>query len=416
MPLNPDAVGSKSKPGEKHWDSKDAILYALGVGCGVDDLPFNTENTKGVQQQVLPTMGVVLGVAGGGAYDAVGEINWTMLVHGEQAIELHKPIPVEGTVRSVTTVTGIYDKGSGAVLVTETESVDAKTDEPLFTTRSAAFIRGEGGWGGDRGPTGPRPTAPGARAGSRREVPDRNRSGAHLPLVRATATRCTPIRRSAAAGFDKPILHGLCTYGFTGRALLDALCDDDPARFQVDGGSLPPVSPGRRARRSIWRPGRAGAYSRPAQPGDVVMVDNGRGPLHADDAGRPRRYPRARAPARRRPIRAFPSNHVRLRDRRGRRCWRQRGRDTGRVHGDRVVIVGLDDRRSVRSAVDRASADGPRSGTGARGPAARLTDAGAPSARFRRRPRSPAEDASSERHRCSRRPGRRTRASHCRRR
>ena len=162
MPLNPDAVGAKSQPGEKHWDSKDAILYALGVGCGVDDLPFNTENTKGVQQQVLPTMGVVLGVAGGGAYDAVGEINWTMLVHGEQAIELHKPIPVEGTVRSVTTVTGIYDKGSGAVLATETESVDASSGEPLFTTRSAAFIRGAGGWGGDRGPSGRVPRPPSA--------------------------------------------------------------------------------------------------------------------------------------------------------------------------------------------------------------------------------------------------------------
>src|SRR5205085_12481482 len=136
MPLNPDAVGSKSEPGEKHWDSKDAILYALGVGCGVDDLPFTTENTHAVPQQVLPTMGVVLGVPGGGAWDSLGEINWTMLVHGEQAIEFHKPIPVEGTTRSVTTVAGVYDKGSGALVVTETESVDAATGEPLFTTRS----------------------------------------------------------------------------------------------------------------------------------------------------------------------------------------------------------------------------------------------------------------------------------------
>ena len=106
-------VGARGEPGERSWNSKDAILYALGVGCGVDDLPFTTENTQGVEQQVLPTMGVVLPVGGRGAWDALGDVNWTMLVHGEQAIELHQPIPVEGTCRSVTTVTGIYDKGSG---------------------------------------------------------------------------------------------------------------------------------------------------------------------------------------------------------------------------------------------------------------------------------------------------------------
>ena len=140
MPLNHDGVGARGEPGERTWDSKDAIVYALGVGCGVDDLQFTTENTQGVDQRVLPTMGVVLPVGGRGAWDALGEVNWTMLVHGEQAIELHQPIPVAGTCRSVTTVTGIYDKGSGAVVVTETESVDAKTGDPLFTTRSAAFV------------------------------------------------------------------------------------------------------------------------------------------------------------------------------------------------------------------------------------------------------------------------------------
>ena len=118
MPLNHDAVGTTSEPGENSWTSKDAMIYALGVGCGVDDLAFATENTSGVPQQVLPTMGVVLGVAGRGAWDALGEINWTMLVHGEQAIELHSPIPVEGTVRSVTKVAGVYAKGSGAVIAT----------------------------------------------------------------------------------------------------------------------------------------------------------------------------------------------------------------------------------------------------------------------------------------------------------
>jgi acyl dehydratase len=276
MPLNPDAVGAKSQPGEKRWDSKDAILYALGVGCGVDDLPFDTENTKGVQQQVLPTMGVVLGVAGGGAYDAVGEINWTMLVHGEQAIELHRPIPVEGNVRSVTTVTGIYDKGSGAVLATETESVDAGTGEPLFTTRSAAFIRGAGGWGGDRGPTGPRPTAP-------EREPDhvvKYQTGIDQALIYRLSGDRNPLHSdpsfAEAAGFDRPILHGLCTYGFTGRALLSALCDNDPARFKsMEARFTSPVFPGDELTISIWRTDDGEAVFQTRRPGDVVVVDNG---------------------------------------------------------------------------------------------------------------------------------------------
>ena len=276
MPLNPDAVGAKSQPGEKHWDSKDAILYALGVGCGVDDLPFNTENTKGVQQQVLPTMGVVLGVAGGGAYDAVGEINWTMLVHGEQAIELHKPIPVEGTVRSVTTVTGIYDKGSGAVLATETESVDASSGDPLFTTRSAAFIRGAGGWGGDRGPTGPRPTPP-------EREPDhvvKYQTGIDQALIYRLSGDRNPLHSdpsfAEAAGFERPILHGLCTYGFTGRALLGALCDNDPARFKsMEARFTSPVFPGDELTISIWRTADGEAVFQTRRPGDTVVVDNG---------------------------------------------------------------------------------------------------------------------------------------------
>ena len=272
MPLNPDAVGAKSKPGEKSWDSKDAILYALGVGCGVDDLPFTTENTKGVQQQVLPTMGVVLGVAGGGAYDAVGEINWTMLVHGEQAIELHKPIPVEGTTRSVTTVTGIYDKGSGAVLATETESVDAGSGEPLFTTRSAAFIRGAGGWGGDRGPSGPRPTAP-------EREPDhvvKYQTGIDQALIYRLSGDRNPLHSdpsfAEAAGFDRPILHGLCTYGMTGRALLHALCDSDPARFRsIEGRFAKPVWPGDTLTVKMWVDGNEAIFTTSTQRGDEVI-------------------------------------------------------------------------------------------------------------------------------------------------
>src|SRR5699024_9926623 len=119
-----------------------------------DELAFTTENTNGVEQQVLPTMAVVLGVGGTSAMAEIGSFNPAMLVHGEQAITLHGPIPVEGEVDTTGTVSGIYDKGKGAVVELTAKSIDTKTGEPLFEQVMSMFIRGEGGFGGDRGPSG----------------------------------------------------------------------------------------------------------------------------------------------------------------------------------------------------------------------------------------------------------------------
>src|SRR6478736_6252620 len=164
MPINPDAVGAKGDPVLHSWDSKDAILYALGVGAGavdpLDELAFTTENSQNVDQVVLPTMAVVLGVGGGSAFGSIGSFNPAMLVHGEQRIELHSPIPVKGEVSTVGEITGIYDKGKGAVVEVTSVSTDTSSQQPLFTTVMSAFIRGEGGFGGDRGPSGPRNVPP----------------------------------------------------------------------------------------------------------------------------------------------------------------------------------------------------------------------------------------------------------------
>ena len=153
MALDHSLVGIPSEPQERSWDSKDALLYAVGVGAGLGDplreLEFTTENCEGIQQKVLPTFGVLIAQARPGR--ALGDFDRAMLVHAEQAFELHRPLPVEGTVRTTATVTGIYDKGSGALVVTENAAVDAATGEPLVTSRSSAFIRGEGGFGGERG-------------------------------------------------------------------------------------------------------------------------------------------------------------------------------------------------------------------------------------------------------------------------
>src|SRR5262249_40520339 len=111
VPINPNAVGDSSEPAERSWTSKDALLYAVGVGAGypdrLDELQFTTENSHDVTQQALPTMAVVLNARGGGAMRNVGSFNPMFLVHGEQRIELHQPLPVEGSVTMTSTITGI---------------------------------------------------------------------------------------------------------------------------------------------------------------------------------------------------------------------------------------------------------------------------------------------------------------------
>ena len=158
MPINPEAVGSKGEPIEVSWDSKDCLLYAVGIGAGTDELAFTTENTSGVEQLVFPTFPVVIGWGAGSAMANIGEFNWAMLVHGQQSVTLHQPIPVEGTATLQSEIVAIYDKGKAAVVVSETTATLGGA--PLYTTTSSAFIRGEGGWGGDRGPSGPQNVPP----------------------------------------------------------------------------------------------------------------------------------------------------------------------------------------------------------------------------------------------------------------
>ncbi len=280
MPINPDAVGTVSEPSENSWTSKDCLLYALGVGAGSldasEELAFTTENSKGIDQQVLPTFAVIASAGGGGALRAIGTFNFAMLVHGEQAVTLHQPLPVEGSVRSTSTIAGIYDKGSGAVVAIESTSVDPVTDKPMFSTRSSIFIRGEGGWGGDRGPSGKTNVAPD-------RAPDHQVSYAtrhdQALLYRLSGDR-NPLHSDPSfaqmGGFDRPILHGLCSYGFTGRALLHTLCGSDPARFtSMDARFSKPVMPGDTLTVSMWVDGSEAIFQTATQDGTVV-IDNGR--------------------------------------------------------------------------------------------------------------------------------------------
>jgi acyl dehydratase len=279
MPINPDAVGTRSEPSHRSWSSKDCLLYALGVGAGAqdpaDELAFTTENSQNVTQRVLPTAAVVLGVMGQGL-GAIGSFNPVMLVHGEQDVELAREIPVEGELKSVTEIVGIYDKGSGALVRTETVSTLVADGEPLFTTRSGLFLRGEGGWGGERGPSSTF-AAPEAPPDHEVTYPTR----VDQPLLYRLSGDRNPLHSdpsfAAMAGFPKPILHGLATYGFTGRALLRTLCDGDPARFRsMSGRFSSPVFPGEALTVRMWRQGEGEAAFQTFGPDGRVVLDAGR--------------------------------------------------------------------------------------------------------------------------------------------
>jgi acyl dehydratase len=262
------------------WDSKDCLLYAVGIGAGAADLAFSTENSRDksgelIPQQVYPTFPVILTRDPGSPMRNIGTFNPAMLVHGQQAVTLHKPVPVEGSAKVVTRITGIYDKGKGAVVATEQVAVDATDGSAMFTLNSSAFIRGEGGWGGDRGPGGDKNVPP-------------SRAADHTVTYRTASDQAYVYRLSgdrnplhsdptfaAMGGFDTPILHGLCTYGFTGRALLASLCDNDASRFaHIEGRFASPVIAGEALTVSIWitSPGEAVFTT---SVGDRVVLDQG---------------------------------------------------------------------------------------------------------------------------------------------
>jgi acyl dehydratase len=228
MALNLDVVGQKPPPLTHRYDWKDTVLYALGIGAKLDELDFLFEMNG---PKVLPTFGVIAAFpAMSRAVSAVGA-NPAMVVHGEQKIVLYRTIPPGGALTTLAEITGIYDKGKGAVVAVETKTFDEES-EPIFDNDFSIFVRGAGGYGGPRGPEGAKIEPP-ARAPdftvSERTLPEQaalyRLSGDPNPL------HISP-QFAKMAGFDRPILHGLCTYGFAGRALLRHACGGDPARLK----------------------------------------------------------------------------------------------------------------------------------------------------------------------------------------
>ncbi len=262
MPINPDAIGAKSAPQPFEWTERDTLLYALGVGAGAKDLAFTTENSHDIEQQVLPTYAVIACPAWGAVGD-VGTFNFGMLLHGSQQIRLHAPLPPSGRLDVYSEVLDIQDKGEGrnAILVFKGTGTDPDTGRVVAESISTAVVRGEGGFGGQ---PGERPVAP--------QIPDREPDAVvalptteDQPLIYRLSGDRNPLHSDPwfaknLAGFPKPILHGLCTYGVAGRVLVAELGGNDATKITAVGARFTsPVFPGETLTTSVWRtePGHA---------------------------------------------------------------------------------------------------------------------------------------------------------------
>lgn len=258
---------------------KDCILYALGLGLGGD--PLDRAQLRFLYEDglvALPTMAVVLAYPGFWLQDPATGIDWVRVVHGEQAITLHRPLPVEGELIGESRVTGIVDKGPGrgAVIYSERTIADAATGALYATVAMSAFCRGDGGFGGPAAPTWTMQKLPDRAPDASLDLATLKQqamiyrlSGDYNPLHADPEVACQ-------AGFPRPILHGLGTLGVAGYALLRLCCDDDPRRFRsLTLRFSAPVFPGETIRTEIWRDGGRVSFRARVVERDVVVLNNG---------------------------------------------------------------------------------------------------------------------------------------------
>jgi acyl dehydratase len=275
MTIDSSIVGLTGTTVTRSWTADDAQLYAVAVGAGVPDaskeLEFTTESS-GEPQRVVPSF---VCVAASAPLPESLDIDLTKMLHAEMSFDLHRPVPTAATVESTSRITGLFDKGSGALITYEIDVAIAETGERLATLGSSMFVRGEGGFGGDRGATDD-------WAQPDRE-PDATVSFETRPeqalIYRLTGDR-NPLHSNPEfakrSGFDRPILHGMCTYGFVTRALLHSVADSDPARFESFSARFSRVvMPGDSLTTTVWKTDDGALFRTHNQSGDIVL-DKGR--------------------------------------------------------------------------------------------------------------------------------------------
>ena len=257
MPIDPKLASNATfEKTRASWDEDDVILYHLGIGAGagkpVD--PKELEYTYERNLKVLPSFAVVPVFSALGHLGAIPgvSINFALVLHGEQDVEIHRPIPPAAKIETTGRVAGLYDKGKAALIVLEVAS-SLEGGEPLFTNRFSIFARGEGGFGGDSGPK------PGNEAPSR--APDavvESSTVSHQALLYRLSGDKNPLHAdpdfAKMGGFDTPILHGLCSYGIVCKAVVDRLLEgavDRVARYQARFAGV--VFPGETIVTSMWK-------------------------------------------------------------------------------------------------------------------------------------------------------------------
>lgn len=260
---------------------RDTIIYALGVGYGRD--PLDEEELKFVDETKLwavPAMANVLAYPGFWARALDTSIDWMRVVHGEQSVTIHRPLPTEGTLLGKTVVTDLVDKGEGkgALVVSKRDIREEASGELIASVTQTAFCRGQGGFGG-------RPEAVSTLQPIPERTPDMTVSlptQAGQALIYRLSGDYNPLHSdpevARRAGFERPILHGLATFGVACRGLMAALCDNLPERVRgQDGRFSAPVFPGETIEVDIWReaPGVASYTARIAERG-VTVLNNGR--------------------------------------------------------------------------------------------------------------------------------------------
>lgn len=300
MRIDMNLVGQGLGSTLRTWDEDDAILYALGVGAGAvpgavsvaNELAYTTENSRGVAQQVLPSYAAVLafpplGSTGDGDHGGpsiFGNFPPSAVLHANQALSLHGALPVEGAARVTAVVSDVQDTGKDALVTISTELVQAGRGRVLAESRSTFLIRGAGGFGGRSKPE-PDPWQLPERA------PDHVVQYATTPaqglLYRLSGDRNrlhSDPSSAREAGFDGPILHGLCTFGFAGRAILHEVSAGSPEHFgSMQAGFTSPVYPGDALTVRLWENGEAAIFQDAefqtvqfqVLVGDRVVMDRG---------------------------------------------------------------------------------------------------------------------------------------------
>ena len=281
MPLNPDKLLALDIPDVEHtYGPKDCILYALGLGLGQD--PTDEQQLAFVYEKhlkVLPTFPVVQGYSAYTFRRPELGITWTHVVHGEHAVRLHAPIAPEGTVIGRSRILDVIDKGAGkgALIYSERRILDKTDGRLLATINQTTFCRADGGFGGAKREA-PAPHALPERAPDLScDLPTRPETA----LIYRLSGDVNPLHAEPTfareAGYPRPILHGLATFGVAGHALLKTLCNYDPARLTAMAGRFSaPVFPGETIRTEIWRDGDVVSFRARALERYVIAINNGR--------------------------------------------------------------------------------------------------------------------------------------------